>query len=737
MSLDQWQEKIHEHFKILNDFRSETTKNPIFALEHGLNTPELDILKADIRTHVANDEPWTRHWLPWIVYATEIGYTYDGQEYWQTFESKTPGWNRLRDHNRNWMRKCFVRFRDEFHGLEPSGPWAEQFKNICWPIRHAIIPHYLQHQLAKALFDLHLSFRKELFESPLVLGNFIATHCRTGPKRFKELLEEPMLVGQLCIALLLHDNKISEELLLKETQARIVADLSKEQMERKWLESAQRQAITTYKGLHRHRKADAYYRPYEKGTRLEEERLRIENKPRILLYPKANSKEYGVKLELPDLRYLASCFRNLEPIIAKHFCTITGTNGSPQPQGMFLRPGPHSIYPLIRWPSGNETLIKFEDASPELDLLLSMNQFIPSSDMHLFKIAADNIGYEIYAKNLRSKQKYVVVSLSLIKHDGVILKPFNLKCDGVYSALIETPKEITSNFKNAVKSIGLSCSQSLHVWPVGLPAKEWDEEGYGVWLVGDRIRIAIRSDYELLGIEVKINNEDNPCFINAPEANREPILLDMSFLPTGNNLIEFKAIAKDESHGDHLVGYLTAILREPQVYDINRASQGALQGFVYPENPSLEEIWANDVNIEVYGPVGKPVGCKVRFFDSTHTSVIKEKRITGLKLPIFGEHWRNEFATWIKKDELMQEAHDESHACELLFDAEEMGYFTVSGERKFTPIRWTVNKNGKHKKLRYINETEVENVKISRYEFISPDIPECIDKIGFIRPKRT
>lgn len=729
MNLDDWQKKIYEHFTLLDEFRSDTaSKNPIFVLEHGLTSSELDCLKADIRNQIANREPSDLHWLPWIVYATEIGYSYDGQEYWQTFESQTKGWTRFRDKNRSWMRECFVRFRDEFNAAKPCGPWAEYFTNICWPIRHAIIPHYLQTQLAKALFDMRLSFRSELFESPAVLGNFIATHCRMGTKRFREFLEDSTLVGQLCTALLLHGNKISEDLLLKETQIRIVADLSKEHMQRKWLESAQRQAITTYKGLHRHTAAGSNSSSHEKGITPEQERWRTENKPKIILYPMANGKEYGVKLELPDLRSLVACFRNLEPIIAKRFCTITGTSGSPPPQGIFLKPGPHPFHPLIRWPSGNETLIKFEDAPPELDLLLGMNQFIPSGDLHLFKISVDNIGYEVYEKNLRSNQKYVVVSVSPIKHDGVIFKPFNLKCDGIYSALIDIPNEVSSHFENAVKAIGLSCAKSLRVWPVGLPAKEWDDEGYGVWLVGDHIRVAIRADYELRGIEITINENDT-CFINVPDSNSETILLDISCLPSGNNIIEFKAIAKYQPHSEHLIGYLTAIVREPKVWDVNTASQGALKGFVYPENPSLEEIWANDINIEIYGPAGNNVGCTVRFFDNTGTFVIREKKITALKLPILGEQWRNDFAARIKNDELMQEAYDESHACELLFDAEEIGYFTVNGERKYTPIRWAVHHSGHHKKLRYINETEVENVKISRYEFSAPDIPDVIEKI--------
>jgi len=730
MSLDHWQEKIYDAFNLLDDFRSDTpNQNPIFALEHGLSASELDCLKADIRTHIANYEPYDRHWLPWVVYATEIGYTYDGQEYWQTFESNTSGWTRLRDRNRFWIRECFIEFQKKFNVAKPSGPWAEHFTNICWPIRHAILPHYLQHQLAKALFDLHLSFRSEHFQSPSVLGNFISTHCRTGTKRFRELLEDSALVGQFCMALLLHNNKISEELLLKETQIRIVADLSKEQKERSWLESAQMQAMVKYKGLHQNKVIGRGYGNREIPDRIEEEPFRIDTKPKIFLYPMVKGEGYAVKLELQDLRSFAECFRNYEPFIANNFCTINGTTGSPLPKGMFLRPGPHPVYPLNRWPSSNETLIKYEDAPPELHSLLSMNNFIPAGEIHLFKISMDNIGYEIYEKNLRPNQKYVIVSMSPIERDGMVFKPFNLECEGVYSALVETPNEFTSDFENLVKKHGLRCVKSLRVWPVGIPTKDWDDEGYAVWLAGDHIRFAIQADYELERIEVTINDDDDPYLIDTPESNCEPILFDIPFLPPGNNQIEIKAIPKYKSQNENIVGYLTAIVIEPQVQDAKTLNQGSLKGFVYPENPSMEEIWTNDISIEIYGPVGQDIECKVRYLDSKTNAVIREKRISGLKLPILSEQWRKNFAALINRDESMQEAYDEAHSCELFFYAEEKGYFTISGERKFTPIRWAIHKSGNHMKLRYINDTEIVNFKILRYEFATPDLFEDIDKV--------
>ncbi len=731
MSLEQWQDKIYENFKLLHSFRMETPhKNPVFALEHSLSTSEIDSLKADIRAHIAIREPSDSHWLPWIVYAAEIGYIYDGHEYWNTFESSTLGWTRFSDRNRKWIRECFLRFRDEFNGAEPSGPWAEWFKNICWPIRHAILPHYLQHQLAKALFDMRLFFRGELFESPLILGNFIATHCRTGTKRFRELLEDPILVGQFSIALLLQGHKVSEDLLLKETQIRIVADLGKEKMEREWLESAQRQAVTTYEGLRRNAATGRFPIPRGRATSMVKERLRIENTPRLLLYPKANGKEWGVKIELQDLRSLTECFRDLEATIAGNYSIVAGTSGSPLPRGMFLRPGPHA-FALNRWPSDTEILIRFENAPPLLDSFMSMDQLVHAGDTYLFKISTENIGYEIFNKHLRPSQKYVLVSKLPIRHDGAILKPFDLQCEGVYSALIETPSEITSHFECIVKNFGLSCAKSLHAWPVGMPAKEWDDEGSGVWLVGDAVRIAVRADYELSRIELTINHED-PSYFDVSESCGSPVLFDLSFLPLGKNLIEIKAIAKHKSCED-LVGYLSAIVREPKVWDIKTANQGALKGFIDPETPSMEEIWENDVNIEIFGPYGRTVECTCRLIDMTGTNVIREKQITGLKMPVYSESWRNIFNTQVRQDESLREAYDVAHISELFFDAEEMGSFKVIGERKSTPIRWAVYKSGRHKKLRYINETEAEIVDISRFEFTAPDVPIEIEQIGLER----
>jgi hypothetical protein len=128
-------------------------------LEHGLTPQELVGLSDAIRAHILTSSPLREHELPWMVYAAELGYRYSGDEYWQTFEKETPGW--IRHAKRDWIRDCFATFKHR-RGAVPSGPWAQHFSIICWPLTHAILPRDLQVQLARLLYDLRFQFTRDL-----------------------------------------------------------------------------------------------------------------------------------------------------------------------------------------------------------------------------------------------------------------------------------------------------------------------------------------------------------------------------------------------------------------------------------------------------------------------------------------------------------------------------------------------------------------------------------------------
>ncbi len=236
-ALDVWQVRLENHFSQLHTQRG---RQAIFALEHGLSQPEIEELKAAILVHITSSSPSRLHPLAWIVYAAEIGYGYSGDEYWQTFEQKTPGWTFRGD--RNWLRERYQWFHSTFGGAAPSGPWASQFSIICWPITHAILPCDLQRQLARILYELRDSFSADLFESPTTLGEFIAARSWSATSRFQNLAEEPQLVGQIAAALLLQGEFGTATMLHPTALHRISTDLDRERMARGWLQSARNAA---------------------------------------------------------------------------------------------------------------------------------------------------------------------------------------------------------------------------------------------------------------------------------------------------------------------------------------------------------------------------------------------------------------------------------------------------------------------------------------------------------------
>ena len=178
MSLTAWHRRLHDHFSHLREARlSAVGDKPIFGLEHGFPEHELKELQEEIRAHIKETPPANEHWLAWVVYASEVGYRYAGDEYWLTFESTTPKWKQYGE--RDWLRRCFQAFHKHYGGARPTGTWAENFSIICWPITHAILPQDLQRQLARILYELRHSFSVELFESPLpTLEN--GSQCAVG-----------------------------------------------------------------------------------------------------------------------------------------------------------------------------------------------------------------------------------------------------------------------------------------------------------------------------------------------------------------------------------------------------------------------------------------------------------------------------------------------------------------------------------------------------------------------------
>ncbi len=91
--LKHFHERLDVHFRALRKEREQLAPpGPVLTLEHGLGPAEFDLLKSAVRAAVAAGfgSVYRMWWLPFVVYAADVGYDYIGKDYWPPFAERTP-----------------------------------------------------------------------------------------------------------------------------------------------------------------------------------------------------------------------------------------------------------------------------------------------------------------------------------------------------------------------------------------------------------------------------------------------------------------------------------------------------------------------------------------------------------------------------------------------------------------------------------------------------------------------
>src|SRR5262249_41929609 len=150
-----------------------------------------------------------------------------------------------------WIKPWFTKFQKAYHGVVPSGPWAEHFRIIAWPITHAILPRYLQRQFARALWELRFRLASITTLDPATIGRLLAVNAQYASTRFREFLQQEELTGRIVLAFLGAEPSEGKEPIYPATLRRIVSDLEKERRAREWLKETQRIVSDRFKGIGR------------------------------------------------------------------------------------------------------------------------------------------------------------------------------------------------------------------------------------------------------------------------------------------------------------------------------------------------------------------------------------------------------------------------------------------------------------------------------------------------------
>ena len=725
MSLNDWQNRLQAHFAQLRQERLQLGVNgTLFALEHGLSNSEIASLCADIRVQIKSTSPSERHWLPWTVYATEIGYKFSGDEYWTTFAESTPGWEQHGD--RSWVRDAFARFHREYKSARPSGRWAEHRSIICWPITHAILPQDLQRQLAEVLYDIRSVFTADLLRSPERLGEQIEAHSWSANSRFQNLAEQHLLVGQVATALLLsEEEQRGTALILPTTLKRIAGDLDRERRARDWLSDAKsRAAKVRLRGLQRpylDEDADALEGRIEQESESRKLILALGVEPRILLRRKATD-VWEVRLQLPDLSRLLSRFPHFRSILANERCAVVGTSGTaPLARGRLLYG--HQEVVLTRWPASSDVLLKFDNSTPELDYLLTAECLLRPGPRWLFKILDDGSAVKIRTKTVQPGSSYIVLtrndsSLSRSWVQGPIVQ---VTCEGVTATRLDMPDVVSRVYSEELSGLGIQPATGLRVFPAGLPSAGWADDGQAQWLTTDHPTIAITATFEMKAILLNLVGASHSVLeINSPSTG-SPTIVDLGQLDVGNHTLH--VIVKSGSDQEPLVtGNLRITIRDPKPWKCDISDSTAFSVYASPANPQLEQLWGGSVAIQLLGPNSRKADCHVRFFkDLSATELLASRRLSAITLPCEPLTFENLFSS-LKGDVRVQNAYDECELCILHFECEELGHYTLRCEREFVPLRWVLKQENNGYFLRVAQLDQAGHISLSHYPFEHPEL---------------
>lgn len=723
MSLEYWQNRLHQHFASTAAERAGHG-HPVFALEHGLAEAERQALAAEVRQSLRVRSPSDAYWLPWVVYATEVGYAYDGEEYWQSFEETTPGWATCRSRPRDWLRDRFVRFHKSYHGVRPSGRWADWFTIIAWPIQHAILPGYLQYHLAKLLYDLRFDLTAELLVEAPALGEYLHAESGSSVKRLQEFAEEHALIGTIATALLLSGTDLKNISLLPGTLQRLITDLEREQRARNWLRVAQDQARrVSLRGLSS-RGASM--------TRIQSPVPTISKKdvpevePNLLLVPEGN--DWRVLLETPDVTALTTQFPRFRSVLAASRCAI-GTAGKWQSRGWLLH-GPHRV-PLSTWPQPTEQLLRLEHRDPTLDALFRADFLLRPGPTWLFKIGTDGIAREIRSLAVRAGQRYIVLKTTSALPVEPPARTASMHCAGIKAVIIEVPSVLETKTAAYLDRLGLNVWQTIRVWPVGLSPATWDGEGWAEWLVTDQVVVGITSDNPIQSILVQLDGAS--CLRSNGQQN--PLLVVLPHLELGLHRLQVRVQNVGLNPAEQS-GVLEFLIRAPRAR--LDAYKALFRVGVDPERASLDDLWRGAVNIDVHGPSGRTVKPRLELAATTGGPALAHKGLPTMGMPVTAPEWKKAFREHCDGDAALENHFDNAKECRLRFDAGELGSTTVRFEHERRPLRWHVQRANQGFTLRLVNEgVDDDTTEVEVYSYERPDHATTRPGTEFVTPVLT
>ncbi len=682
-TLKDLQDNLLAHFRSLAAVRKRSGF-PIFALEHGMTLTELQRTKALLRERQKAKAASAPFWLIWAVYASEAGYDYTGDEYWPPFEQQTPNWQY---HDRPMLKHWFGKFQRSFNGVVPSGPWAEHFSIIAWPITHALLPRYLQRQFARLLYDLRFRLASASLDAGSI-GRLLAVHASHASTRFQAFLEQEELTGQIVAALLRGESVDDDDLIHPPTLNRIVTDLERVRSSREWLKETRRVVSDRFRGIGR-----GTYRPHSPNAPARPEEPAIPDALRFVIRPDlflrhSGGGNWSVLLQLKSLRSIAAESTALRVFLDRTRCRLNGATDW-KPTGWML--SGNRMGALRRWPDADVPLIQFEQPHPLMDHLLESEYRLTPGPVWVFRIGSDGIARHIASSNVRPANDYILVTTGSAPCDLPGSAPCTLECSGIHALRLAVPSQVPADITARFRELGIDVVRTIRVWPAGLPGRGWDGDGSTEWLTTESPCFGILPDHPLDALSFRLNDGFEQVVAIDPPGG--PTFVRLPPLPPGLHSLTVEARRSSELDAAVTIppakGFARLAVREPEPWTPGVASHPGLIVTTDPFDASLDVLWRNELALSVNGPPAFTVRVCVTLDTANGRQILSDPVGGPMALPITPDAWRRAFADFLD-NEARSWKYLEAASCTLEINGDSLGTCTLRFDHDPSPLRWAL-----------------------------------------------
>jgi hypothetical protein len=717
IDLDQSEKELEKHFTLLAESRRATSL-PIFALEHGLSLEQWATIEASLLDLLNNGFIADAHWLLWVVYAAEQGYAYDGAEYWHSFEERMPNWRPHRNTIRNWYQK----FHRTFGGVKPTGPWAEHFPIIAWPITHAILPSYLQRHLARALYNARYRLASLASHNPLEVGKLVSAYAYDPPSRFEYFLQQKELVGRIVLALIKEQAEEGIAQIQEDTLARIVGDLEKKQSSREWLRDAQRVfAATQIKGTSSNRLGQ--FQSVATSTTQEVGKPNLSDaciKPELTLQ-RTTAEAWTVILDIPSFVGIANLSPQLKEFLQSVRCRVAGSGATWLARGWLMSGCRRRL--LTEWPDPATSIVSFERANKQMEYLLQSECKLSPGPWWVCLVDKDGVAREVVSGTVRLGQRYILLQIEALP-DIEFLEACQVKCDGIYAAVLNLPSTLSDEALARLRSIGINVARTIRIQPIGLAARYWDGEGAGEWLSTEEPCFSISHNHSVDAYEVILNGQHKLQL--TPGRLGQATFFSLERLPIGKHILSIVAkhheVTGVERQPD-ATGAVTLFVREPMPWSPGTLSNAGLVVETHPEDATVDDFWEGEVSVNVWGPDSRVVTFSISLADLAGVEISNES-IGEHTLPVTQDAWARIYKQFSAKERDLWPHLAAASGC-LMIDGDDLGMARVSLSRDVKPVRWTYRKVAKSGiVLRLVDDSGVEEEPVvTFFDFKHPTLP--------------